>query len=417
MDSITERLALLALDNRHRTLTEAADLRLGYGLCGALVLDLIHAGALRAQADGTLIPHPQARLDAAYLREAFDAVPSYVALGMDEALKALYAIMPRLKERVLGALVDGGFVVEGMTKLKWSFSLRTYALKPEHAGYRARALQALRQGSIGLRDSRALQVADACGLLWPDEGEDKKAFESALRRLRKLEHATEHMRLLTGHLAAGLPDSIARSHKLPALGKKAGYKQTWEWRGFWPGKGPTLIRASERYTLPPSGKVDASGVADEYIVIEGVADNIKCRKASLEVKTPLETRDGHTAFAPKKVYRFPLSPHKLAEILPPLADEKEPVADAEALHRLLHARGIRCERVTVRKKRFQLHLQSCTKVEFCTLRAGGRKYFSVCVEGPDYAVVHAHAHNFRMDGVREMGYVEFLKHYRMEGVA
>src|SRR5690606_7516382 len=118
MENITERLALLTLDNRSRTLTETADLRLGYGLCGALMLDLMLQGALLEEGE-SLRPVPQAVLNTPYLQEAFAVVPSYSAQEPVAVFKAIYAILPRLKELVLDALVQQGLVREDMAKLKW----------------------------------------------------------------------------------------------------------------------------------------------------------------------------------------------------------------------------------------------------------------------------------------------------------
>ena len=416
MDSISERLALLALDNGHRTLTEAADLRLGYGLCGALILDLMVAGALHAEEDGLITPQPQAALDKPYLQEAFAAVPSYTSLEQGAMIKAVYAVLPRVKELVLDALVAGGYAREDTTRLKWSFALKSYALKPRYAGYRANILQALRQDAVPLHDGWALQVADACGLLGGEDEAGKKEWHAALSCLETLEGPPAQWRRLTAHLATLLPATIAHSHRLPRMGKKAAYAATWEWRGFWLKKEkPTLIQASEEYTasLEQNG---FSETTDSYVVVEGMAENIKCRRSALEVKIPLETLDGHTAFSAKQVYGFPLPPEEVAEIFPRLGDAAKPVKNAQALCRLLNKRGIRAELVEVKKKRFQVKLKSCVQVEFCTLQAGGRKYLTACVEGPDYAVTQAHSHNFRMGEVMEMGYVEFLKRCQMENV-
>lgn len=415
MDSIAERLTLLTLDNKHRTLTEAADLRLGYGLCGALLLDLLLAGALQGGEGECLTPNPDATLDTPHLQEAFAVLPSYSTITQLEAVKQLYAVLPRLKAVVLDRLVAAGAVREDTAKIKWSFAFKSYMLQPSYSGYRQRLLEEMRNGTIRLEDSWVLQIADASGLLWAEDAAEKKPLQAALKRLHRLEQATGQLQRLTAQLATDLPEAIARSHKLPKMGKKKLYDSTWEWRGFWLDKGPTLIQASEHYK-PSLEQIAFSEMTDAYVVIEGVADNIKCRKSALEVKTPLETLDGHTAFSPKRVFAFPLSPRKLATILPQLEGVEKPVKNAAALCSLLNAQGIRAEQVEVKKKRFQIKLQSCVKVEFCSLLIGGRKYLSACVEGPEYDITAAHSHNFQMGEVMEMGYVEFLKHCQMEQI-
>lgn len=413
MESITERLARLTLDNKQRRLTEAADLRLGYALCGSILLDLMLAGALQAHEDGTCAPNPKAKLRLPYLQEAFAALPSYSVTEQQALLRTLYAIMPRLKELVLDSMVQRGVLREDTAKIKWAFALKAYVLKVEYAGYRLQSLHALKRGTIPLYDCWVLQLAAASGLLWAEEGEGKKDLQSALRRLRELGGMTGQLHQLTGLMRDELPDVIAQSHKLPRLGKKSAHPTTWEWRGFWLDKGATLIQASEMYKQSLEN-ISFSEIMDYYVVIEGVAANVKCRKNALEIKTPIDSREGYTAFSPKQVHRFPFMLSALADVISPLANENTSIKNAHELCDALLAKGIGAALVEVKKKRFQVKLQSQVKVEFCTLQFAGRKYLSACVEGPDYAITHAHSHNFRIGQVMEMGYVEFLKHCQME---
>lgn len=415
MHTITEQLTLLALDNAQRTLNEAADLRLGYGLCCTLLLDMTLAGALRVKNNGQFQPQAKAALPNGYLQDAFSALPSHTAISHEDALKALYAILPRLKEQVFSALVQQGCVTESTSTLKWSFALRSYILAEAHAGLRSRLLNDISTNRIGLYDSWVLQLADTCGLLWAETKEEKQPLREALERVRQAGQAAVQLHRLTRHLAEELPEAIARSHKLPKMGKKSRYPCTWEWRGFWEDTGASIIQASEHYA-PLLEQMSYAESLDRYIIVEGVAENIKCRKSALEVKTPVDTQDAHTAFRPKQIYELPLSPRRFSAVFPDVPPPAKALKNAQDICGYLQQNGRNATVAEVRKKRFQVKLQSCVKVEFCTLQLGERSYLSACVEGPDYAITQAHAHNFRSEGVMEMGYVEFLKHCQMENV-
>lgn len=415
MDTITERLALLTLDNKHRTLTEDADLRLGYGLSGALVMDLMLAGALAVQ-DGALTPRPSAKLKQSYLKEAFAAIPSFTAVERGALMRSFYDIMPRLKVPVLDALVERGVLKADTSKLKWSFALKTYMLKQDESGYRHKAIQSLLAGKVPLTDFWVLQLAATSRLLWAEEGESKKTLRAALAQIRHLQSVAEQGDGVLQEVAAMLPDTIATSHKLPKLGKKSQHPLTWEWRGFWADKGATLIRSSALYEQSLAD-ISFSELTDVYLVVEGMAENIKWRKHLLEVKRPQESVNGYTAFSAKECYDFPLMPKQAARLFAQLPPPEGPLAQLDDIVAYLQSHHVGCERVEVRKKRFQLRLQSQVKVEFCTLYTGGRKFLSLCVEGPDYDITAAHSHNFQSGEVMVMNYVEFLKHCQTEPVA
>lgn len=413
MDTITERLALLILDNKHRTLKEDADLRLGYGLCGALVLDLLLAGALEEQDDASFQPRAAVVLKQPYLREAFDAISCHMPLNRVDLLRSFYNIMPRLKMLVLEALVEQGMLKADTAKLKWSFALKSYMLKPGKSGYRDKVITALLANKIQLLDYWVVQLAVASRLLWAEEGENKKRLLAAMAHIRHLQAMYGQQEPLLKLVAEMLPDTIALSHKLPKLRKKTSYPATWEWRGFWADKDKALIQSSEVYKQSLEN-ISFSETSDCYLVIEGMALNIKWRKRLLEVKRPTESVNGYTAFAPKETYVFPLSTEKLCELFPVLEAPEKPLEDMEQLAQWLQSQGLGSERVEVKKKRFQAKLQSQVKVEFCTLQIGGCKFLSVCVEGPDYDITAAHSHNFQSSDVMAMNYVEFLKHCQME---
>lgn len=416
MDTITERLALLILDNPHRTLTEDADLRLGYGLCGALALDLLLAGALTEHEAAALHPQPAVQLDATYLREAFGAIPSYTELELTTVLKSFYAIMPRLKTLVLDALVEQGVLRADTSELKWAFALKSYVLEAQEAGYRQRVLDDVMRNDVRLMDYWVVQLAAASRLLWTEQVGEKAELREALAHIQHLQMIGGQFAPLLELVADVLPHTIATSHKLPKLRKKRKYPTTWEWRGFWVDEGATLIQSSELYKESLED-VRFSEISDDYLVVEGVAANIKWRNRSLEVKVPQESLNGYTAYSPKVIYDFPLSPKKFAKLFAAVTPPQKPLKSLKALSVYLHDCGVANQRLKVKKKRFQVKLLSQVKVEFCTLKTAGRSYLSVCVEGPDYDITTAHSHNFQSGGVMAMNYVEFLKHCLMEHAA
>lgn len=413
MDTITERLALLILDNKHRTLTEDADLRLGYGLCGALMLDLVLAGALEERAEGSFQPCSAIALKQSYLREAFAAIPSDVELDRTALLKIFYEHMARLKTQVLDTLVEQGRVRTDTAKLKWSFAFKSYVLKPGKSGYRDKVIRALLANKIQLIDYWVMQLAVASRLLWAEEGENKKRLQTAMMHIQRLQKLSGQVDPVLQLVSDVLPDTIAISHKLPKMKKKSSYPVTWEWRGFWTDKGATLIQSSEVYKQLLEN-INFSETVDSYLIVEGMAENIKSRKRLLELKRPTESLNGYTAFGPKETYAFPLSPSKAVELFPISQAPDNSIENMNSLLQWLQTQGMRSEQVEVKKKRFQVKLQSQVKVEFCTLQVGGSKFLSVCVEGPDYDITAAHSHNFQSGDVMAMNYVEFLKHCHME---
>lgn len=410
METITERLVLLALDNTHRTLTEEADIRLGYALTGALAFDLLLAGALD-EVEGEWWPRANVKLKKAYLAEAFASIPSHSALSPEAVLSQFYDAMPKLKTLVLDTLVERGLLRSDTSKLKWSFALKSYTLKTD-AACREKVFDALLQHKVTLNEYWALQLALATRLLQAD-GEDKRAskVQTQMHRLQSVMGASAALAEL---VADGLPEAIARSHKLAPLGKKRDYPLTWEWRGFWADKGATLIQSSELFRQSLDN-ISFSEMTDSYLLVEGMAENFKWRKQALEVKRPQESLQGYTAFAAKETYDFPLGRSELERLFAQIHhDDDLRLQDMDALKAYLCEHHCRCEVMEVRKKRFQVKLQSRVQVEFCSLNVAGRKFLSVCVEGPDYDVTAAHSHNFQSAGVMAMSYVEFLKHCQLE---
>lgn len=412
MDTITERLALFTLDNKQRTLTETADLRLGFGLCGAMLLDMLHEGALAYEDGGMLRPTPDCKLSRNYLQEAFLTFPSYASLPQEEVFKTLYQQMPKLKGLLLDTLEERGVLKGDEEKLKWSFMLKSYTVKSDFAGYRNKVLSGLFSMRISLMDFWVLQLVQSAELLWGSE-HDKQQIDDVTQRLAKLSQLQSGIERLTMLVSSQLPATIAQSHKLTKLGKKQTYDVTWEWRGFWIDKGPTLVQASEMYRQRMED-FSFTEMVDEYLLVEGLPENLKIRKKALELKRPLESQEGYTAFSPKRTFPFPLSAADVKELFPKLNGAARAIDSTEALQRILSEKGIKSHIIQVKKKRFQVKLQSQVKVEFCTLNFNGRKYLSACVEGPDFDLTHAHSHNFVTEGVLVMGYVPFLKQCMQE---
>lgn len=410
MESISERLALFALDNSKRTLTANADLQLGHGLAGAMLLDLIREGALSLQADGQLQPHPLRKLKQRHLVEAFAAIPSHAQLPQSAVYKALYGVMPHLKALVLEALVRRGIVKEDTSKLKWSIAFKAFTLKSNKKGYRKKLLNALRQDKLQLMDYWVLHLAHGCGLLV----EGRKKLPTVVRRLNAYSAMIGLGEGLIPQLLDEIPATIVRAAKpLPVAAEE---HVVWEWRAFWPeSKGPTF-NTSQAYKQSLENLSFEEG-SDNYLLVEGVPENIKSRKGALEIKHPLESQEGYTAFAPKQILAFPLSYAQAADIFPRLlGQDANPrfIDDIDALQSLLQGNGYRARMVEVKKKRFLAKLKNQVRVEFCSLSLDGRKFVSACVEGPDAAITQAHALNFQTPDAQVMGYVEFMKSTVME---
>lgn len=412
MTSISERLTLFALDNSDRTLTETANLRLGFGLAGALLLDLILEGALQVEPGGELRPNAAKTFKRPYLSAAFAALPSYATLEQGDAFKALYNIMPQLKQKVLEALAKNGALKTGKSKLKWSFALKVYTLKANKAGYRKKLATALLQNKIQLSDYWVLQLAASSGLLG-GKGIDKKDQAQLTAKLRSVSGGIGLVEGIAARVADHIPGALAASD--PPLKTQEKPAVIWEWRGFWQDtKGPTFLRTSQAYKQSLEN-LAFEETMDTYLVIEGVPENIKCRKNALEIKRPLESIDGYTAFSPKETWPFPLSAAQVEKLFARVtAKQARKLENVEELQALLSEAGYRAQRVETRKKRFLVKLKNQVRVEFCSLSIGGKKYLSTCVEGANYDITHAHALHFQKPNTLVMGYVEFLKHTLLE---
>lgn len=414
--TITEQLILIALDNETRTLTEALDLRLGYGIAGALMMDLAWADAFSVGSEGCAVT-PSVSTLPDFLARAHQVLAELgETLTRKRAFDALYSNMPELKAMLLERLTESGYLKRETAKLKWSFALRAYRLKPDVVGIKSKKMKALATDKLEARDMVLLQLARAARLLWGGAG-DKKKVPAAHRRLEAVASLMGTVADVASIVEERLPDALMDPTKL--LGRmdaKRNYPCVWEWRGFWPQKeGAKLIQASEVY-LQPLGNGEVDELEDEYLIIDGRQDNIKLRKNGLEVKRPVASYQDYQAFLPKVIFKFPLQASDMAEIFPRLEGHEVLVENADALKALLAETEYHPRSVTVKKKRMQFKLNSQVRIEFSTiaLNANGQKFLTACIEGPDYDITHAHSHNMKAGGAMVMGYVDFLKQYGLE---
>jgi|GEM_PF-6933439 len=416
MDSISEKLTVFALDNATRTLTEAIDARLRTALPGAFLLDMVRLG-LFVPEDGQLRLASSAAPKKAYLNAVYNSLAPKLPLSLSEALQLAGQQVSLVKPKLLEALAKDGVVKVDKSKLKWSFALKSYVLKADKKGLRRKLSKAFLEGKGQLADFWVLQLASAAELL-AGGGIDKKAAAQLSARIASYSAVSGISREIARQVAGAVPPAgaspLEKGKKLRDVNGA-----TWEWRGFWPdNKGPTLIRTSQAYRQSLEN-LSFEETVDDYLLIDGLSENIKIRKGALEIKRPVDAVDGYTAFLPKETYPFPIDPVTLQRLFPLLEAARIPaaVATAESLCTQLTKQGYACQRVETKKKRFLVKLKNQVRVEFCSLVINGRKYVSSCVEGGDYATTHAHALNFQSEGVQVLSYVDFLKSLHSEPVA
>lgn len=398
MHTITERLVLLAFDNRNRKLGEAADMRLGYGLCGALLCDLFDQQLLQSRRDGTFHVAPSAQPAHPLLQMVIERIPQG-NITAEEILKHFHAAMDQIRKQVLDWVTEQGILRTKTNKLKWAFAVALHTLRPAAAGYRAALMGDLTKKRARPMDIQAVQVALAARLL--ENGVAKK-WQSAL------EKAGIQKDWLLDVIEKTMPDTKPKKRKRP----RSNDPVTWEWRGFWLDKAETRRKEKALYAA-----ISAVGRAmrqdDTYLIVDGIGENIKWRNGMLEIKRPVEADGEYTAFAPKERYRFPLSADKAGRIFSQFSFSK-PLKDITAFKRYLSQNGMHYTQIEVRKKRSRVKLHPLARVEFCTLSVEGRNYVSVCVESPEKELTTNYAKHFRTANVMAMGYVEFLRHCQME---
>lgn len=401
MHTITERLALLAFDNRRRKLGETADMRLGYGLCGALLCDLLAEQLVSAGEDDLLHVCDAAKPAHPLLQTAFELLPSN-AITVEEALKHFHAAMDSIRRQVLDCLTEQGILRAKTNKLKWAFAVAVHTLRPTAAGYRAAIMADLSKDRIRPMDLRALQLALAVRLL--DNGPVKK-WQAALAKV-----GADNDWLLDA-VKKSLPGAKPKKNK--AAQKTASV--TWEWRCFWLDKDETRQKENALY-VAVSGGNRITRQDDRYLIVEGIEENIKWRNGMLEIKRPVGKEGEYTAFSPKERYRFPLGVDTADRIFDQLPPPPKALKDMASLKRYFTLSGMEHMQIEVRKKRSRAKLHPLVRVEFCTLSVEGRNYVSVCVESPEKELTANYAKHFRTANAMAMDYVEFLRHCQMERV-
>jgi hypothetical protein len=418
MDSISEKLAFFAFDNTSRTLNETLNLRFGYGLAGALLLDLMRLGALAVDEEGQFFINPSVTVKKNYLNRALAVLKELTAPSVLDMLEQLIHIITPVKALLLENLQKDGFLKAGTSRLKWSFALKSYSLKAGKKGYRRRLAKDLLADKVQLLDFHVLQLARAANFLSGGAINKKLALtvNTRIDRLAALMKAGPAAMIAENLPAAMVLFSEAvDTSASSALSLKSA---VWEWRGFWASnKNTTLIQAGQAFKQLPANFAFEE-TTDIYLLLEGITDNIKCRGNALEIKRPVESLQGYTAFLPKETYLFPLSAAQLKDLFVRVpAGFEQGARDLLELRKMLEKAGYGPKQMEVKKKRFVVKLKNRVQIEFCSLNLDGKKYISACVESPSYDATHAHAVNFRAHDVKVMGYVEFLKSKLLEPVS
>lgn len=407
MLTVTERIVLIAFDHPKRVLTEATDLTLGYALSGALLVDLALRGYLDVEDQSAIRIDKNTSPKENFLSKAKAIIEAMDGSDKVTVFKELYTLNYHIKPLILDTLVEKGFLGVKSTRLKWSFDVRRYSLKKTHQGFRSQLFESMTHDQMTVNDFCVAQLAAATSLL--RDTADEKQLHKMKKRLNTLSRLMTMTQTITEMMDSVLPDSIAKSHKLGPMQGKRSYPATWEWRGFWREKeGPSLLQASNRYQKNKD-TVAFSEMTDTYLIIENNDDNIKIRDTGLEVKRPIESHHGFTAYYPKQVYPFPFAAQALADIFPRLFGVEGKVESLDALLRVLEDKDYAPHTVSLKKKRMQFALEKQVKLEFATLEAGGERYLSACVEGPDYDVIHAHVQNLAGSKARVCNYYQFIR--------
>ena len=229
--------------------------------------------------------------------------------------------------------------------------------------------------------------------------------------------AARFLSTVAGEAESDQSDAIARGAAAAcaaittAAAGKAGDRPArvgWEWRVFWSGNDPVFAPRGTARNLAPDA-FESSPVRDRYLLIAGRHDNIKLRDGGLEIKRLIESHAGFEAFRRKKTHDFPLRAGKVGELFPRLAWRDKPVADARELENALDRAGYAVRWIDVEKTRYRLKLGPKERIEFSVVTVDGRRFRSLCVEGPSYQRVLRRVHELGPVGGAVMGYAEFLR--------
>ena len=413
MLTVTEKVVLVAFDHSGRVLTEATDLTLGYALSSALLVDLALQGHLDID-DDTLKLNPNSQPKEKFLKYVKEFLRDQRgSLDRVSMFRQLYAMNYKVKPLILDSLVEKGYLSLDTVKLKWSFDLKKYSLKPGKPSIRAELFDSFSENQMSLSEYCVMQIVTATSLL--RDTMDEKQIQKFKKRMATLSRMIGMTQAMTSMMDVVLPESIAKSHKLGPLAGKRSYASTWEWRGFWLDnqQGPSMLQASQLYQNPKH-VFDYSELSDLYLVMSDSHDNVKLRRGGLEVKRPIETHNGYTAYYPKQVFKFPFKAVDLVAIFPRLYGAEEMIESQDALLMVLRAHDYEPKLVEMKKKRFQLKLEKQVKLEFSTLEMNGTKFLTACVEGQDYHITHAHVQNLTGSKALVRNYNQFLREFGVE---
>ncbi len=336
-------------------------------VAGALLEDLRRAGRIRIESDRVAVGDAAAT-GAAAMDKVLGSVAANAAATVSDRVVALVGEGPALVHAARERLVANGAVAATDQDFLCGFRRRCHAIadgaEPGDRAAAARflAIVAGRQG-CGETDAIARGAAAAC---------------------------------------AAITTAAARkgADKPPRVG--------WEWRAFWSGDDPVFAPGGAARDLAPDA-FESSPVRDRYLLIAGRHDNIKLRDGGLEIKRLIESHAGFEAFRRKKTHDFPLRAGKVGELFPRLAWRDKPVADARELENALDRAGYAVRWIDIEKTRYRMKLGPKERIEFSVVTVDGRRFRSLCVEGPSYQRVLCRVHELAPVGGAVMGYAEFLR--------
>ncbi len=336
-------------------------------VAGALLDDLRRAGRIRIESDRVAVTDAAATGETAMDR-VLDSVAASAPVTVSDRVAALVGDGPGLVHAVRDRLVARGAIAATDQDFLCGFRRRCHAIAdgaaPGDRAAAARLLSAVAGGhGSGVTDPITRGAAAAC--------------------------------------AAIATAAAEKGGDRPA-------RVAWEWRAFWSDDNPVFAPRGAARDLAPDA-FDSSRVHDRYLLIAGRHDNLKLRQGGLEVKRLIESHAGFGAFRRKKTHDFPLRAGKVGELFPRLAWRDKPVADARELESALDQAGYSVRWIDVDKVRYRMKLGPRERIEFSVVTVDGRRFRSLCVEGPSYQRVLRRVLELAPVGGAVMGYAEFLR--------
>lgn len=405
---VTEKLLLLALDTTSRALSEANAVRLPYCLPAAVLFDMKCAGALKLSEEGHY--YYTSTVASGLLSRITPLVSFEGNIHKNDIIRHIRTQYHPIKTEVFTALQTAKICDCRGKNLKWGFSLRFYVLRPEWSGYRKWVSEKIVQGAVQFSDYWAVRLAMAAGV-W----HEKDMPQPVREKLAHLSAVTGGEEPLIQAFTQDFPPVIANAEALTPMGKKSSYSRIWEWRGFWETKAIPFFLAEESISAILKSSTKLSKDEDVYLLADGIDSNVKLREGALEVKRlSRQDEEKFNVFFPKEIYPLPTLSEHLKEIFPAL--QAGDICDGSNLDAMLVDCGYKTLKQLVKKRRFQVKLQTGVKLEFASIAVHGRKFLSVCVEGRDRDAVAAHVQNFHVGKVRVMNYTELLNGLLMESL-